>query len=570
MSEQTASLLRRVAGRMYANRLLRRMLWAAAIGLALAAAAILAARLTGTLPATETRWLLLGVPGVLMLGTLLLTRRPQPDRAARLVDDEAETGDLFLTTVSLDRRPDSYEPLVAAKADEQAGKLEASRLVDPFERLPVRWLVLGLLLAGAAELFTPVLDPFGQQAVAAEKERLKKQLESDKEQIELRKAELKAELEKSDDDELSPEVQAALDQFDERMAEMRPERKDRNKQELRDARRQMSKLWEQAADKLSKELMNQNAAGQQFGGEQARRHKEWKEQLKSGDAEGIQSELEQIKQLLQEAAEEQQKAQEAAEQGDEQAQAEAEQKKQDLMRQAEQRMSEMKQFAEREIGSEELSEALERAMRQMDAAQQQELTEQALQQMQESGELSEMEVEAIAQAARDMQAIQEALENLQEMNEMQGRNDGEFDASECEDCETAEDYKEFYKEQLAQREGNGNGGDRGERDEGAELPPVPEDEVVGEGFRKEVAESYLQKGEMLMSLAGKGAGSMDEEERREFKEVKRALAQEATEAIDLEDIPPGYQDRIKRYFSTLEQAEPSESAAPAPQPTPAE
>ena len=541
MPELTRSLLSRVSWRMYAGRLCRRLGWAITIGLLVGAAVILATRLTGTLEIEQSRWALLAAPLLAAVGVLAATRRPGDDTAARLVDDEAATDDLFLTTVTLDRQPDTYEPLVAARADRHAAEIEPARIVDPFQRLPWKWLAAGLLLAIAADMFTPLRDPFNTLAEAKEQERLEETLKRDREEIQLRKAELAQQVDGLEDEDLTPEVQAALDQLDETMAEMRPEQPEQNKADLGAAQREMSKLWEEAREKLSKELMNRNASGQKFGGETAQKHKEWKEQLQSGETEGIREELEQIRELLEEAAN-------LESDGTAEGEQVMQEKREELLRQAEQKMAEMKDFAEREIGSEELAQAMERAMRQMDAAQQEQLTQEAIEAMQESGELSEMEVEQLAQAARDLEAIQEAMETLQAMREMEGRNEGEFDPTECEDCETAQDYERFYKEQLAQNEGM-NG--RGEREEGS-GEPVEEAELVSEGFKKEQSDSFIEKGEMLMSLSGKGDGSLDEDEEREFKAVRKAAAQEAIEAIELEDIPPGYQDKIKKYFRSMD------------------
>ena len=540
----TRTLLARVAWRMYTGTLLRRLGWALVIGLAIGIAALVTVRLTGFLSAEQSRWLLAAGPLGTMALALAITRRPQPDAAARLVDEEAHTGDLFLTSVSLDKQPDSYEPLVAARAEEQAAALKAEGLVDPWSRLPLRWMALLLLAAVITSMFVPTLDPFGTVAQAEEVEAMAEQLKTDAEEVALRKAELQRELEETPEGELTPEVQAALDELDRSMAAMRPERKQQNKLDVRAAGQQMGKLWERASDRLTKELMDRQATNQRFGGEAAQRHREWKEQLQRGETDGIRSELEQIKQLLEEAAQQQKEAEQQPE-GSEAAK-DAEAKRDEAMRQAEKKMADLKEFAEQEIGSQEMAQALERALRQMDAAQKNELAEQALEQMRQAGELTEMEAEALAQAARDMEAIQEALETLQQMREMQARNDGEFDASECEDCQTAADYREFYEQQLADADGQGG---RGERDEST---PVEVAEDVSAGFKKEVAESFLKKGEMLMSLAGKGDGTMDEDEEREFKAVRRALSQEAAEAIEREDIPPGYQDGIKAYFRTLE------------------
>jgi len=67
---------------------------------------------------------------------------------------------------------------------------------------------------------------------------------------------------------------------------------------------------------------------------------------------------------------------------------------------------------------------------------------------------------------------------------------------------------------------------------------------------------------MLMSLNSKGEGEKGES-KETYQNLVRTLQQGVSEAIQKEDIPPGYQDNIKKYFEDLDE-EPAGNAEPAP------
>src|SRR5690606_12530632 len=106
----------------------------------------------------------------------------------------------------------------------------------------------------------------------------------------------------------------------------------------------------------------------------------------------------------------------------------------------------------------------------------------------------------------------------------------------------------------AMGEGEGGGG-RGERDEASE--PMAEDESAKTDFKDETSKSTIQKGKILLSIKTKGISENDDEELDlQYQTVVRELKQSVSEAIDQEQIPPGYHEGIKKYFDSLDESQP--------------
>ena len=195
---------------MYARTLLGRVAWAVVIGAVVGIAILLAGRLTGKLGVVETRWALAIGPAAAALLTLVMTRMPARRAAASEVDRASDTGDLFLTAVSLeaDAAPTAgLSPVVRSQADRRAADLDPAPIVRPWERVRGGWVAAALVAVFAADFFTPVMDPFGVVAAAEAAEKQKIALRQDMETIRERKAQLsRRETEK----DLSPEVDEAI------------------------------------------------------------------------------------------------------------------------------------------------------------------------------------------------------------------------------------------------------------------------------------------------------------------------------------------------------------------------
>ena len=80
-------------------------------------------------------WFTLPSLGVVAVGTIVLSiilfRKPDNEQAARLIDQNQKTKDLFLTVTMLEEAIGNYKPLVIQDAEQQAVKIQPAQVV-PF------------------------------------------------------------------------------------------------------------------------------------------------------------------------------------------------------------------------------------------------------------------------------------------------------------------------------------------------------------------------------------------------------------------------------------------------------
>jgi hypothetical protein len=82
---------------------------------------------------------------------------------------------------------------------------------------------------------------------------------------------------------------------------------------------------------------------------------------------------------------------------------------------------------------------------------------------------------------------------------------------------------------------------------------APEDDSVETGFKSEQSKSAVVAGKMLLSMQQKGEAEKGEVV-RDYKQLLQTVKQGAMEALNTEQIPPGYHDGIKGYFDSLVKA----------------
>lgn len=527
-------LLQEVAWRMFTIKLVRRtFLWFVVLA-TVYAALLLTARLTGLIPDLFAPETLAWIPAAGLLFALLTTRKPRADEAARCADRSQQTHDLFLTLTMLDNSIGEYKPLVGRDAETRAAKLRGATV------LPFAWdrpavirgvsvpLTLGLLAAGIFLL--PTLDPFAVQAAAREKQVLAERVAESKKQTETRKNELKKQTDL--DENNSEEVAQALEKLKADLRKMKKTEKLPNSERLAVNQKAIGEKWRKLNNDQLKQLMNGDNLDQRFGGESAENLREWKRELQQGSSEKLQESIEQLKQTLQQLA----KTDDPVERSE-------------LMRKVEKQLKEMSDFATKEAGSKPLAAALQRAKDQLEAMQNSEseqLTQEALEALQESLDLSQMEAEKLAQAARDMKSLEEALQLISMAKKL---NSGEqLDGEGSESVQSMEEYAEMYKQMMAGMEGSGEGGGEEGFGEGGEMP---EDESAKTDFVDETSKSAVQKGKVLLSMKTKGmsdTGEARKEYRQAFDDIKQGVA----EAIEQEQIPPGYINTIQTYFDKIE------------------
>jgi hypothetical protein len=178
----------------------------------------------------------------------------------------------------------------------------------------------------------------------------------------------------------------------------------------------------------------------------------------------------------------------------------------------------------------------------------QKLADDAMKALQESLELSQAEAQDLAQQARDLKSLEEAMELISMAKQINGQE--LLDAEATEGCQSLEDYAELYAQMMEGMEGGELGG------EGmGEGGVAPEDDSVETDFVTEKSKSAVQKGKVLLSMKTKGLSDSGEAV-QQYRGLVTDIKQTVDEAIEKEDIPPGYIDGIKEYFSTIEKIEP--------------
>ena len=155
-----------------------------------------------------------------------------------------------------------------------------------------------------------------------------------------------------------------------------------------------------------------------------------------------------------------------------------------------------------------------------------------------------MELQQIAQTAKNMKALEEALQVLQMAKQL--NEDGMLDGEASADFQSLSDYAELYAQMMGDQTGDGTGGEGIGR--GGE---VPEDDSVASDFKTQKEKTAVQAGKILMSLKSKGLSDSGEAQKN-YRQLLGSIKQGVSEAITQEQIPPGYHDGIRGYFDTID------------------
>jgi hypothetical protein len=543
VTRATTRLLRAASARMKAASFGRNLHLAALLLAAVVFLALLCARLLALLPsAWFTPVTLAAVPVVAVVVALLLTRRPAAAHVARTVDERAKTKELFLTAALIGQSPGEYRDIVVSQAEERAAELSAARL------FPLRWLpgarnvVIALGALVAAMLWLPQLDPFKMQEKREEVTKQQARLAETKRITAIRKEELK---EKGS--ALAEQVDAALAKLDKTLKEAKPQERDLNAKKLNEEAQDFSELWKKVAAQIPKDALDK--AAQQFGDSQQRQTmRELLDKLKKGDAEGLRQAMEKLRQQMQEIA----KKPDGAE------------KKEQLEKLAKE-LGQMASQLREQLGDKALNEALARAAEQMDLSKLAGLAKDALDAANQSLQLSQEELQRLAEMFKDAQNLEDALKNLaaaKQLNEL-GRLDGK-DAQNA-GAGSQQDYQKLYEDLMRRMaesgEGQGQGPGQGGRGKSGPNPGIGQGGTVGEddttktNFQKEKATTRLGAGKLLMEWKEQGVGDTGSKA-GDYNDAVRAVKQGVAEAIRNERVPPGYHGAIQKYFDNLPEKKP--------------
>lgn len=535
-SPRSKKVLDQVWRRLWFARAASRTFWAFVVLSGVYAVALLATRFTGLLPDVFAPWTLALPPGLALAFGILWPARPTTQDAARSVDIAQNTRDLFLTLTMLKTTAGEYQPLVVTDAERAAVK------VNPAAAVPFTWeqrslaTVAALALLFCGQMFLPTYDPFGKVAEAKQEESNEKKLAEKKKETEIRKAQLKdKELEKA----LSPDVEKALAGLQSALRAMKKDQPKLNSESLIGNQKVLGEKF-RATNEALKTLMSKSNLDQKFGSQNASELKRWSESLQNGSSEELAKELEKLKEDL----ETLQKTEDPV-------------AKTEMERKIEKRLKAMADLATDQVGSKALQAAVQRAKEQLEAAKSDgKLSMEEKQALQDSLDVAKMELQQIAQSARDLKALEESLQAIAAAKKLNG--EGQLDGAMTDALTAMEQYKELYEELLAQMGGDGEGTDGegdGEGTGGRGMGgggKVDEDDKVETGFVAEKTQTPIQKGKILMSMKSKGLGDETNEDLKlEYKAALDSVKQGYAEAIDAEQIPPGYRGSIQSYFDSL-------------------
>ena len=521
----TQRLMRQTSARHFVAALGGRFHVALLVCAALYLALLLASRLLGLMPNWFTPLTLAAIPGAALLAALMLARRGSAKTIARLIDTRTGGKELFLTAALLGEAPGEFAPIVIGQAEAQAERLRAAQVV------PFRWqrgardLGAALAILFAAIHFLPQLDPFKKTEQRKKTAQLEEKLEQTKKTTALRSAQLA-----ETGGRQSEQVQLALQQLDKIFKEAKPQDREGNLKKLGEEQKEIGELWR----KVSSDLKPPDKAAQSIGAADLKKMQQFRDELKKGDVSGLKKELGELRDALRKVAAMPDHAEKRAAQ-------------EKIM----ERINELAQAMKQEMNSPQVAAALERAMQQLDMAKLGEVSKEAAQVAQDSLQLGEEELKQLAQAIQDGKALEDALKNLQMAKQL--AQQGKLDGAENQGAKGMADFEKLFREKMAGL-GQGQGGEPGE--DAGNGPGIgngakrPEDETAKTGFKTEKDNSQLISGKMLLEWKTKEVGDTGGRA-AEYRDHVQRVKQGVSEAIQQEQVPPGYHEAIKKYFDAL-------------------
>lgn len=537
MSQDRLTRLPRLMGRVarrqqwaaFGRRLREGLLGAGALYLAL----LLASRLLALLPDGFTPASLGAIPAAALLYALARWRTFPARETARLIDSRTDSKELFLTAALLGEGSGAFQPVLLEQAEARAAEVEP-RKVLPFawQRGAAEVVAAGAVLALAITQL-PQLDPLGKEAgrqkLAAEREQLRAARE-----LTVQRAEQLAE------GTQEAKVGQALARLEQTLKAIKPENKDANLQRLAEEQKQLGELWREVKTGLNTEFSPEALAkgAQSFGQADPKAARQWAGELKKGDPKSLTKELEALREEARKLASETDPEKQRA--GREQLQ---------------EKLNALAQALQQELGAPSLNLALQRAMEQMEMAKNGALSKEALEGAQESLELSQSELEQLAQAVKQSEDLETALQNLQAAKQLAAQ--GKLDGAAMGEKASVKDYADLLAklqgeggEGAEAGEGNGAGQGMGPNPGQGAGGKAPENDLAETAFKPEKVPGKLMAGKTLMQWNDKGVGESGVRP-EDYQEALREVRQRASEAVSAEQIPPAYQGAIQKYFDAM-------------------
>jgi len=552
MAIDAQQTLRRVARRQSLAVLGRTAFtWTCAIAAALAVA-IVGGRLLGLWPEFFEVWMIAAVPCLAVLIGLITKPRPCLKKAARVTDAHLESEDLFLTDLQVDGAPGQFHPLVRRQAKAHAERVRPAEIVPlPFQRPAL--LACGALIAvWLAAIYLPQLDPFGAGSERLVLGQRSKRIAEERKVAKSRQELLNA---KTLQARNSEEVHQALMETVKTMRKLGEKGAKAQDSALQKQQKKVGRQW-RASREANRKGASANSSLQQLGRRAATgKAKNWQEDLQKGKTDALRQEIAELKKLaarLEQAKDPQERAR--------------------IQQELANRTGELSEFLKQKVASQELSEALSRALNQVQALQESELSEEAMQALEESLALSDMELQELAQSLRNLEDLEEAMRALQAARAAakgdvpgkkatakgegmggqggRGRGTPTLDTAGMSPAQALKAYRQYY-EGLSQQDGGNRIGAGMQGDGGTGRGGIAdEDPTQKTGYKPEQSRSSLRAGKILMTLKVQEVGDRGEVT-QEYNDQLKKVQQGATEAILQERVPPGYHQGIKKYFDDL-------------------
>lgn len=506
-------------------------------------------------------WMVLLVPAAGLLLAGIFHRGINTIQAAHLADEHAKTKDLFLTVTSLSTSTGDYQAAVQDEANRKAPMVSPKSIVPFSPGSKLTQVIVTLLVLMAGVLWLPQFDVLGKEEVRQKHVQRKKRLEETRKAIVKRSERLK----KQDlAAEHSKQVEAKIKALQQALKRMNPKDPKGNLQKLADQKQRIQESWQQK--KLAQALKN-NPANQRFGNT-TEQQKQWAKQMNNGQSQSLEKKMQDIKK----------KAEELAQTTDDK-------QREKLQKDIKQSIQEMTDYAMKQDGGQQLAESLQQALQQLDMSKMSDVSQEAAKAVKDAMNLSEQELQKMAQGVRDMQKLQEALKTIQQAQ--QCNNQQPLDGSACSSCNSMADYQKLYQQMMQQangrvqgqspspsmskstnpgqggmNQGKGKGGMRGLGKGQGGI--APEDDSITTQFQAEKDKTKLNAGKILLTWKTKGMAPSGQAV-KDYQQSLDTIRQDAAQAIESEQIPAGDQEVIKKYFDTIEQANDAPKQSPESQ-----
>jgi len=520
------------------------------------------------------RMVIVLLPPAAMLASCAMVRRVEPTQAARLIDRHLATKDLFLTAAVLKPTAGGYQPLVAARASKIAGSVAPAKVV------PLDWAVPTcrtgvILLVLLAATFLPTLDLAGHGTRDELVDLHRRQLAEQKKKAAQRTAALQA-IALADPN--AADVRNTLTKLADAFKRMRPEMPKINREQLQVQQEELDAKWKRANKQLPPR-QGTTYLNLPFGGASQFFKDAWKTGMATGRPDDLIKAMQNLRDRARKMARETDPA------------------RRNVMRtEIQQRLQALADLAASERSTPGLEDGLKQAVQQMELSALDGLAPEAMEAFDQSMVLSQLELQAMAQALRDIAALEEAMDALQaarQLNQIKPLNGAAYP-----ECQTMSEFATRYQLLMQKEAGkpvacsicNGAGKQPGDdatckgcqgRGELVGIVPgqgngpgiattergqgkfTPEDDTLKTGFKTQRSPSHLRAGEILMSWKIQKRWS-DGKVEFDYANALQDLKQGYSEAILQERIPPEHRASIRRYFDTLPGPTASDQGGPSP------